>query len=49
MNEPDYKELYLHTAHELERAIRILINAQNDCERMYVEGETETQASDDES
>lgn len=45
MSEPDYKELYLHTAHELEKAIRILINAQNDCERMYVEDAAKAQAN----
>lgn len=32
----DYKEMYLHLMRETERAIQILIKAQQDCEEMYL-------------
>lgn len=32
----DYKEMYLHLMRETEKAIRILIKAQQDCEEMYL-------------
>ena len=39
---PDYKEMYLHLMRETEKSIRILVEAQRECERMYLEAE-ETQ------
>ena len=33
---PDYKEMYLHLMRETEKAIRILIRAQQGCEEMYL-------------
>ena len=33
---PDYKEMYLHLMRETEKAARILIKAQQDCEEMYL-------------
>ena len=33
---PDYKEMYLHLMRETEKATRILIKAQQDCEEMYL-------------
>lgn len=36
---PDYKEMYLHLMRETEKSIRILIEAQQECERMYLEAE----------
>ena len=33
---PDYKEMYLHLMRETEKACRILIKAQQDCEEMYL-------------
>ena len=36
MSEIDYKELYLHAMHEMERAIRILEEAQKECEERYL-------------
>ena len=36
---PDYKEMYLHLMRECEKAVRILIAAQQECERKYLEGE----------
>lgn len=32
----DYKEMYLHLARETEKAVRILIEAQQECEEMYI-------------
>ena len=32
----DYKEMYLHLARETEKAVRILIKAQQECEEMYI-------------
>lgn len=34
---PDYKEMYLHLMRETEKSIRILIEAQQECERLYLE------------
>ena len=36
---PDYKEMYLHLMRETEKSIRILIEAQRECERIYLEAE----------
>ena len=33
---PDYREMYIHLAQETEKAVRILIKAQQDCEEMYI-------------
>ena len=33
---PDYKEMYLHLMRETEKAIRILVKAQQDCEELYL-------------
>ena len=33
---PDYQEMYLHLMRETEKAIRILVNAQQDCEELYL-------------
>ena len=33
---PDYKEMYLHLMRETEKAMRILIKAQQDCEELYL-------------
>ena len=39
---PDYKEMYLTMVRETEKAVRILIEAQQRCEEMYLaEEETE--------
>lgn len=35
----DYKEMYLKMMRASEEAIRILIQAQQECEEMYVSGE----------
>ena len=32
----DYKEMYLHLARETEKAVRILVKAQQECEEMYI-------------
>lgn len=40
----DFKEMYYHLAHEVERAMRILEKAQQDCEEMYLaQGDAEEQ------
>ena len=36
---PDYRKMYLKMAQETEKAIRILIAAQKECEELYIEGE----------
>ena len=36
---PDYKEMYLHLMRETEKSIRILVEAQRECERLYLEAE----------
>ena len=33
---PDYQEMYLHLMRETEKAIRILVKAQQDCEELYL-------------
>ena len=33
---PDYQEMYLHLMRETEKAIRILVEAQQDCEELYL-------------
>ena len=40
-NEQEYKEMYLTTAREVEKAVRILIDAQQRCEEMYLQAEDE--------
>lgn len=32
----DYKEMYVHLMQNTEKAIRLLIQAQQDCEEMYL-------------
>lgn len=32
----DYQEMYLHLTREVEKALRILIEAQRECEEMYI-------------
>ena len=39
MAEPDYKELYLKMVRASEKAIRILIEAQQKCEELYLASE----------
>lgn len=34
---PDYKKMYLHMAHEVERAVRILTEVQQECEDIYID------------
>ncbi len=36
---PDYKQMYIKMAQEAEKAIRILIAAQQDCENLYLSEE----------
>lgn len=36
INVADYKEMYLHLMRNTEKAIQILIEAQRDCEEMYL-------------
>lgn len=38
---PDYKEMYLHLMRETEKAISLLVEAQRECERRYIESEDE--------
>ena len=38
---PDYKEMYLKLMRETEKAIRILEQAQLDCEELYLQSEDE--------
>lgn len=33
---PDYKKMYLHLMRETEKAIGILVKAQQDCEELYL-------------
>ena len=33
---PDYKEMYLKMARASEKAIRILVEAQQECEELYI-------------
>lgn len=39
MDMPDYKQMYIKMAQEVEKAIRILIAAQQDCENLYLSEE----------
>lgn len=39
----DYKEMYLTMAREVEKAINILIAAQQKCEEIYINGEDDGQ------
>lgn len=32
----DYKEMYLHMARETEKAVRLLVEAQRQCEELYI-------------
>ena len=41
INMPDYKEMYLKLMRETEKAIRILEQAQLDCEELYLQSEDE--------
>ena len=34
---PDYREMYLHLMRETEKAIRILVKAQQGCEELYLQ------------
>ena len=34
---PNYKEMYLHLMRETEKALRILIEAQQTCEELYLQ------------
>ena len=36
---PDYQAMYLHMVRETEKAMNILIQAQRDCEEMYLSDE----------
>ena len=40
-NEQEYKEMYLTMSREVEKAVRILIDAQQRCEEMYLQAEDE--------
>ena len=42
---PDYKEMYLHLMRETEKAIRILIEAQQVCEELYLQERNAAQAA----
>ena len=44
---PDYKEMYLVMARAAERAIRILIDAQRQCEEIYVRADETDARRDD--
>lgn len=34
---PDYEKMYLHMAREVEKAVRILTEVQQECEEMYMQ------------
>jgi len=36
---PDYRELYLTLMREVEKSVKLLINAQQKCEDMYIDAE----------
>ena len=38
-NDQEYKEMYLTMAREVEKAVRVLIDAQQKCEEMYLQAE----------
>ena len=48
MKMPDYKKMYLKMVRASERAINILIEAQQECEEMYLSGPELTVFSDKE-
>ena len=33
---PNYKKMYIHLMRETEKAIRIMMKAQQDCEELYI-------------
>ncbi|MGM9554435.1 MAG: hypothetical protein ACI3V2_09035 [Faecousia sp.] len=37
----DFKQMYFHIAHATEEAIRLLVQAQQECEELYLATETE--------
>lgn len=39
--EPDYKEMYFKMVRATEKAVRILIEAQRECEDIYLRSESE--------
>ena len=41
MDMPDYKEMYLAMVRASEKAVRVLIEAQQRCEEMYIGAEEE--------
>ena len=41
-----YREMYCHMAHEMEKAIRILVKAQQECEELYLNAADGAEASD---
>ena len=41
MQEPDYKELYFKLFRATEKAINLLIDAQRECEELYLSGTEE--------
>ena len=40
-NDQEYKEMYLTMAREVEKAVRVLIDAQQKCEEMYLQAKDE--------
>ena len=45
---PDYKEMYLKMVRASEKAINILIEAQRECEELYLSGRSLTVLTDEE-
>ncbi len=43
----NYKKMYYHLAHAVEEAIRLLIQAQQECEEIYLEAPPELFPSQD--
>lgn len=33
---PDYKEMYIHLMHETTQAINLMVKAQQECEKMFL-------------
>ena len=48
MGMPDYKEMYLKMVRASERAINILIEAQRECEELYISGQERQRAGEGE-
>ena len=46
---PDYKEMYLKMVRASERAINILVEAQQECEELYLSGRSQTALPDKEN